>query len=297
MNLPPSRARALSYLFLVIGAASWGGNWVAARAIYLDVPPFALVFWRWTLASLVLLPLALPHLARELGTLLSHWRALAAFGILGTAGFTMLGYWGIRYTTATNAVLLNSSLPVMVVPLAWLLFRHTINRRQVLGLALSLAGIVDIVSAGDPASLTRMDLNPGDAMILGAVLLWALYTVGLKWRPKLHPLSFLFATFVVGAAFATPFYAWETLTGTGMVLRPGTYVAIGYLVVFPSLVAYICWNHAVAVLGPNIAGFFNPLMPMFGTFFAIVILGEQFEPYHLLGFALVIAGVLLSSSR
>ncbi len=237
--------RMLPTLLLLVAAASWGGNWVAARAVYLDVPPFALVFWRWALAAALIFPFAAAQLREDAPLIRRHLPALAAFGVIGTAGFTMFGYWGIRYTTAINATLLNASL----------------------------------------------------LLLLAGALLWAIYTVLLKWRPPIQPLSFVFFTVAAGAAFSLPFYLGEIAAGATMVVSPKTAVAIGYLAVFPSVVAYICWNRAVPIVGPNVAGFFNPVIPVFGTLFAVVLLDERLALYHLAGFALVLGGVVLTSKR
>ena len=292
-----ARQRTLSTLLLLIAAASWGGNWVAARAITLEAPPFALSFWRWTIASALLLFFAAAQLREDAPLIRRHLPALFGFGVIGAGGFTLLGYWGVRYTTAVNATLLNSSLPLFVVPLSWWLLKLTVSGRQLAGLALSLAGVVTIISAGELQALARLSLNRGDLMLLGGALLWATYTVLLRWRPPLRPLSFLFTVAAAGAVFSLPFYLWEVSVGRTMTISPGTVAAIGYLAVFPSIVAYICWNHAVAVLGPNVAGFFNPLIPVFGTLFAVTLLGEPFRLYHLGGFALVLGGVVLTSRR
>lgn len=292
-----ARPHLLPYLLLVVSAASWGGNWVAARAVVLEVPPFALVFWRWTLAAAVLFPFAAAQLRRDWPLLRRHWPALFGYGAIGAAAFTMLGYTGVRYTTAINATLLSSSLPLFVVPLSWLLLRLTVSARQMAGLMLSLAGVVSIISAGDLDRLAALTLNRGDLLLLAGALLWALYTVLLKWRPAVQALSFAFAIVVSAAICAVPFYAWEIAHGGVTVVSAKSVTAIGYLVIFPSLVAYLCWNHAVPLVGPNVAGFFNPLIPLFGTLFAILVLGEQLHLYHLAGFALILAGVFLTAKR
>jgi drug/metabolite transporter (DMT)-like permease len=292
-----ARQRTQSTLLLLVAAASWGGNWVAARAIILEVPPFALSFWRWAIAAALLLPFAAAQLREDAALIRRHLPALIAFGVIGAGGFTLLGYWGVRYTTAVNATLLNSSLPLFVVPLSWWLLKLTVSARQLAGLALSLAGVACIISSGELQTLARLSLNPGDLLLLAGALLWAIYTVLLKWRPPLRPLSFLFAIVAAAAAFSLPFYLWEISAGGTMTVSPGTLAAIGYLAIFPSIVAYICWNHAVAVLGPNVAGFFNPVIPVFGTLFAVTLLGEPFRLYHLAGFALVLGGVVLTSKR
>lgn len=292
-----ARQRALPYLLLLIAAASFGGNWVAARVVNFEVAPFALSFWRWAIAAMILFPFAAPQLRQDAPLIRSHLLKLFVFGAVGAGGFTLLGYWGVSYTTAINATLLNSSLPLFVVPLSWLLLGLTVSVRQLLGLALSLAGVVAIVSGGTLQTLAQLRLNPGDFLILGGAFLWAVYTVTLKWRPPLRALSFLFATVASAAAVSLPFYLWEMGTGRTMTVTPTAVVTIAYLAIFPSIVAYICWNQAVAAVGPNVVGFFNPVIPVFGILFAVIFLGEPLRAYHLAGFALVLGGVVLTSRR
>jgi drug/metabolite transporter (DMT)-like permease len=292
-----ARASALPYVLLLVAAASFGGNWVAARMVNFEVAPFALSFWRWAVAGALLFPPALPQLREDAPLIRRHWPKLLVFGAVGAGGFTLLGYWGVSYTTAINATLLNSSLPLFVVPLSWLLLGLTVSARQLLGLSLSLAGVLTIVSSGSLRTLAQLRLNPGDFLLLGGAFLWAIYTVTLRWRPPLRPLSFLFTTIVAAAAVSAPFYAWETWSGRMMSATPVSIVTIGYLALFPSIIAYICWNQAVAMVGPNVAGFFNPVIPVFGILFAVAFLGEPLRAYHLAGFALVLGGVVLTSRR
>jgi drug/metabolite transporter (DMT)-like permease len=293
----PARARALPYLLLLIAAASFGGNWVAARIVNFEVAPFALSFWRWAIACVMLFPFALPQLREDAPLIRRHLPKLFVFGAVGAGGFTLLGYWGVSYTTAINATLLNSSLPLFVVPLSWLLLGLTVSGRQLVGLALSLAGVLIIVSSGSVQTLAQLTLNPGDFLLLGGAFLWAIYTVTLRWRPPLRALSFLFTTIFAAATVSAPFYAWEMWSGRLMSATPAAVVTIGYLALFPSIIAYICWNQAVALVGPNVAGFFNPVIPVFGILFAVILLGEPLRAYHLAGFALVLGGVVLNSRR
>jgi drug/metabolite transporter (DMT)-like permease len=287
--------RWLPYLLLVVSAASWGANWAVARAALQEIAPFALVFWRLLFACVILFPLAARHLRDDLPVAVKHWGWISFFGIAGVAGFPMLGYLGLHYTTATNAALLNTSVPLFMVPMAWLVLGHTVRRLQLAGLALSLAGALTIVSAGEPAAIVSLSLNPGDLLILLAVALWALYTVLLHHRPRMHSLSFLFFTLVAGLVFCVPFYVFELLSGATGILTGRLAAAIAYLALFSSIVAYVCWNHAAPLVGPNVAGFFNPLVPVFGTLSAVLILGEQIHGYHLAGFVLVLGGVFLTS--
>ena len=292
-----ARQRALPYLLLLVAAASFGGNWVAARLVNFEVAPFALSFWRWAIATVLLFPFAIAQLRKDAPLIRRHLPKLMVFGAIGAGGFTLLGYWGVSYTTAINATLLNSALPLFVVPLSWMLLGLTVSGRQLAGLVLSLAGVLSIVSAGSLHAIERLRLNPGDFLLLAGAFLWAIYTVTLRWRPPLRALSFLFTTLAAAAAISLPFYLWEMWMGRTMTMTPTAVATIAYLAVFPSIVAYICWNEAVTALGPNVAGFFNPVIPVFGVLFAVILLGEPLRAYHLAGFALVLGGVVLTSRR
>lgn len=298
--MPPTQLtqrRALAYLLLVVSTASWGGNWVASRAVYQEVTPFALVFWRWLLAALILLPFAARHVRKDLPAALKQWRWIVFFGVVGPAAFPILGYLGIRYTTAVNASLLNSAVPLFTIPVAWLLRGDTVRGRQLTGLFLSLAGVVAILSGGDPGTLALLSFNPGDLLIVSAVILWAFYTVMLYRRPAMHPFSFLFFTIIVAIAVCVPFYAVELFAGDTFPINPRTLASVGYLALFPSVIAFAGWNHAVPLVGPNVAAFFYPAAPVFASFSAIIVLGEQLHAYHLAGFALVLAGLFLVPER
>lgn len=292
---PPSRA--LPFALLLIAAASWGGNWVAARAVIGEFPPFALVFWRWVLAVVLLLALAAPHLRGDWMALRRQWKYVVLMGIIGTAGFSMFGFWGLRHTTATNAVLLTAAMPLYQVPLSWLLLGLAISLRQSAGVALAFLGVVVIVSRGDLSTLATLRFNAGDLLVMIGLFLWALYTVFLPRGPKVHPLSFLCASAIAGLAFTTPFYLGELAAGAQTEPTAKNIGAIVYLAVFPSVVSYVCWSVAVRSVGPNMASFFNPTVPMFGVLWAILLLGEQPALYHGIGFGLAIAGLFLTTRR
>ena len=290
-------SRLAAYALLVLAMASWGSSWAPARAVHAEVTPFALVFWRWAGAAAILLPFAARHARADLPAALKSWRWIVFFGAVGAGAYPMLGYMGLRHTTAINASLLNASLPLFIIPMAWLARRHTVGTRQLVGLAMSLAGSLAIVSTGDPAKIASLALNPGDLLILVAVALWALYTVMLDRRPAMHPLSFTLYCILVAVACAAPFYAWDIVSGSSVPVNLRTVSAIGYLALFPSVIAYLCWSHAVPVVGPNVAGFFNPLNPVFGALAAVLLLGERIHGYHVLGFVLVLAGLVLTAKR
>ena len=294
---PPRSRRLLAYALLVTAIASWGVNWAVARAVTGEVPTFSLVFFRWFFAGLLLLPFAARHAVRDLAVARANWQWLMFFGVTGAAAFPMLGYLGLRHTTAINASLLNTAMPLFMIPIAWLIRGYTVRPLQLAGLPLSLAGAVAIVSSGNLQVLAELRLNPGDLLILGAVALWALYTVLLDRRPKMHPLSFILYSTAAAIVFSLPFYLADLVAGAWTPVNARTVAAIGYLAVFPSIVAYVCWNQAVATVGPNVASFFNPLTPVFGTLAAVVLLGEELHTHHVAGFVLVLAGLLLTTRR
>nr|MDQ2694425.1 EamA family transporter [Pseudomonadota bacterium] len=198
------------YLLLVLTMLFWSGNFVLARAVHAHIPPIALSFWRWALALLFLLPLAWPALRGRGALLRRHWKVLLLLGILGVANYNTLSYIGLQYTTATNAVLMVSVTPVLIVGFSFLLLGHTVTLTQGAGIVLSLLGVAVIVTRGHLDTLLGLELNRGDLWVLAAVLSWALYSVCLRWRPAgLPPMAFMAATIVAGMVLLLPLYLWD----------------------------------------------------------------------------------------
>jgi drug/metabolite transporter (DMT)-like permease len=270
----------------------WSGNFVLGRALRDSMPPIALSFWRWALALLILLPFALPLLRGKGAVLRRHLGILSLLAVLGVTNFNTFVYLGLQTTTATNAVLMVSTTPVLIVGLSFLLLGQGISPRQAGGILVSLAGVTVIVSRGDLLSLAALRLNPGDLWVLGAVLGWALYSVCLRWRPaELDPLALLTATVALGLAPILPLYLWELSTGRTFAPDALHLGAIGYVALFPSVLAYVFWNRAVAELGANRTGQFMHLMPAFGTLLSAILLGERLQGFHLAGIGLIALGI------
>ncbi|MBP8215739.1 MAG: DMT family transporter, partial [Propionivibrio sp.] len=176
------------YLLLTLTTLFWSGNMVVGRAIRDDVPPLSLAFWRWAIALALTLPLALPHLRTQWPQLKRSWRAVALLGLLGVGGYNTLAYVALQTTNATNAVLLNSFIPIATITLSWAFLKKHLHGAEWLGVLISLAGVTAIVTRGEIAALAGLTLNVGDLWMLLAVLVWALYTIGLQWRPTgVHP--------------------------------------------------------------------------------------------------------------
>jgi drug/metabolite transporter (DMT)-like permease len=275
----------------------WSGNWVLGRALRDAFDPLTLNFWRWTIALAVLAPFAAAGLAAKREVIRRHLGLLALLALLGVALFQSLVYLGLRSTTAINAVLLNSSAPLFMLLVSWILERERAAWRQLAGIAISLGGILIILTQGDLARLRELEFHAGDGWILLAMPLWGLYSVLLKRRPKeLDGVEFLLVLSVLGVAMLAPFYALDT------VLAPASWpgwpalAALLYVGLAASVAAFILWNRGVAVVGANAAGFTLHLLPAFGTLLAIVFLGEQFAAYHAIGVATILAGVVLATA-
>jgi len=286
------------YLLVSLAPLFWSGNFVLGRALHETIPPIALSFWRWAIALLILLPFVFRTLRAQADTIWRHWLILSLLGVLGVTNFNTFVYLGLQTTTATNAVLLVSTTPVMIVALSFLLLGQTVQALQKIGILLSLVGVAVIVSAGDLASLAAVALYPGDLWVLAAVASWALYSVCLRWRPQgLDPLVLLAATIVTGLAPLLPLYLWDLGQGSGFTLDAVSIGAIGYVALFPSVLAYIVWNRGVEALGANRTGQFLHLMPVFGTLLSIALLGEQLQGFHLAGIGLIALGIGLAGRR
>ena len=285
------------YLLLTLTALFWSGNIVLGRAIRADVPPLALAFWRWVVSLLLTLPFALPHLRRQWPLLRRAWKPVVVLGVLGVGTYNTFAYIALQYTPATNVVLLNSVIPVATISLAALFLKQRLRRVQWAGVLLSLSGVAAIVSRGDFTALAGMRLNVGDLWMLGAIFAWAVYTLGLQWRPEgVHPMLLLAAFVVVGLLALAPAYAWEIAQGRLILVNSGALAGIAYTGVFPGFIGYIFYNRAVGEVGASKASLFIHLMPVFGTLLAALFLAEIPRPYHYAGIALIISGIYLTTA-
>lgn len=285
------------YLLLTLAMLFWSGNMVLGRAIRDDVPPLTLAFWRWAIALALTLPLALPHLRSQWPLLKRGWRPIIFLGLLGVGGYNTLAYIALQYTAATNAVLLNSFVPVATIALSWLFLKKHLRSVEWLGVAVSFIGVVTIVGRGDPTTLAALSLNIGDLWMLGAVLTWAVYTIGLQWRPGgIHPMLMLAAFTTVGLLALVPAYAWEITQGKSINISPASLAGIAYTGIFPGFLGYVFYNRAVGEVGANKASLFIHLMPVFGTLLSALFLSEIPQRYHYLGIALIFTGIFLTTA-
>ncbi len=289
-----TRLWATAPALLALATLFWSGNFVLGRAIHADIPPIALSFWRWTIAFCVVIYFAWPQLRRDAAALRAHAGLICLLAFLGVATFNALVYYGLNTTTAVNAVLMQSTMPVIIIFSSWLIFRESISTMQVLAMLISLCGVVTIASSGSIENLLALKLVPGDGWVMLAVLFYALYSVLLRKRPATHPLSFIAVTFFIGAMMLLPAYLWEHFQVRQIHLNGPTLASLAYVGVLPSVAAYLCFNRAVELIGANRAGQYLHLMPVFGTALAAMLLGERLLASHVGGAALIALAILLA---
>ncbi|CCQ72044.1 DMT family transporter [Magnetospira sp. QH-2] len=286
------------YLVLTLAVSFWSINFIVGRAVHLDVPPVGLAWWRWAGALILLTPFAWRHLRGDWPALRAGWRVTLLCALTGIAVFNTLVYMGLHHTQAINAALLQSAMPSLIVLLAFVSAGDLFRPVQLMGLLLSTVGVLTVVTKGDPGVLINLSLNKGDLMVLVAVICYAVYSVAVRKRPAVHPLSFLWVIFALGLGMLTPFYVQEHLSGLVMRFdKTVTLGAVAYVAVFPSILSYLFFNRGVELVGPGRAGLFIHLLPVFASLLAVAILGETFRWYHGAGLALILGGIGLANRK
>lgn len=294
----PNNNAVLAWFLLALTTLFWGGNFVLGRAVSADIPPVALAWWRWVLAMAVILPFAVRGLWQVRAVLRRDWRYLLGVSILSVSVFNTFVYLGLQTSPATNALLLLSSGPVMILGFSWWLFSERVNQQQVLGILLSLVGVLIIVTEGNPLALDALLAGGvGNLWILAAVIAWSLYSVLLRQRPaEINGTVFFALTAVVGWLCLTPFFLFEHFVqGRVMVFNSMALLSIGYVGFFASVLAFLFWNRGIQMLGANRASNSIHLIPVWGLLLANVLLGERLLTFHWLGMGLIVAGILLAS--
>lgn len=281
---------------LVVCALAWAGNALIARASAGLLPPVGLSFWRWTTALLILLPFTARGVWRHRQVLLERRWQVIALSALSISSYNTLLYLAAQSTTAINITLVNTGLPVAAFIWTLILLRELPTRATVLGALLSFCGLLVILTSGQPQRVIEFQFNPGDLIMVVAVLVWGLYSVLLRrWMLPVPGLTQLAALLLCGVPLLLPFYLWEFSHVGPMPLSLHTVGAVGYTAVFASLVAYLAWNNGVKVLGPGTASLFSYLMPVFTALLGVLLLGEVLRWYHFLGGTLTFLGLLLAT--
>jgi drug/metabolite transporter (DMT)-like permease len=286
-----------AYLLLCITAACWAGNAIVGRLAAGHIPPVTLSFLRWTFAFLLILPFAWKHLKQDWSVIRSHLGVMVLLSIFGISAFNTLQYWALEHTTALNTLLLQSATPLFVGVWSLILLGVRLTLAQTIGILVSMTGVLVILLHGDLAALANIEFNKGDIIFTGALVIFGLYSVLTLKRPRIHSLSLAGFTFGCGAACLIPFLVRELLSRPVMQIDGPNLLTLFYVAVFPSTLAYLCFNRGLQLIGANRAAPVFHVVPAFGTIMALIFLGERPQLFHFIGFALVLTGVFITSRK
>jgi drug/metabolite transporter (DMT)-like permease len=285
------------HVLLSLTSLFWAGNVVLGRFVAGHIPPVTLSFIRWSGAFVVLLPFAARHLLRDWPAIRNNAGLLALLALTGFSAYNTMAYYGLQYTTAINGLLLQSVAPLFVAMWTFALFGDRLTLRQAGGICVSLTGVVVIICHGSLDVLLTIAFNRGDVWFLIALLIYGFYAAVLRKRPIMHPASFLAVGMGGGALLLVPAMVAELAGGRTITLDGESLLSFAYVCVFPSLLGYLFLNRGIELIGANRAAPFIHLVPVFGSVLAIVLLGERFELYHAIGYALVFAGITVATRR
>ena len=288
--------KLLPFLFLILATLCWGANFVVGRALNNDISPLAFNFWRWTVALVSLLPFSGLKAWKYRRIVRRHLPLTLMLSATGVAGFNSLVYTALHSTTAINAALMISTVPLLVPAISYACFKTPLTGRQAAGTIISMIGALVVIAHGRLSHILALDFSAGDLLVLTAAFFWSLYTAFYHRRPKeIPPVDYLVIISLLGIVMLLPFYLHELATIGGFSLNKTNITAILYVALFASVIAFIAWNHGVLQLGANRAGLFIHCMPVFSAILAIIFLHEKLYLYHLIGVAFVALGIVLSS--
>jgi drug/metabolite transporter (DMT)-like permease len=289
------RSTTAAYVLLPIAAACWAGNHIVARAIGSYVPAASLSLVRWLLVALVIAVCAGRHVVRDWPVLRQSLPQMLFLALTGGSIFGTMQYVTLQFTTALNMGVVGSISPVFIVAASWLLFGDRLGALQLFGVVVSLAGVLAIMSQLSLQRLLDLSFNFGDLLIIVNMAFWAIYCACLRLRPNVHAMSFLFVFALASALFVLPFAIWEFVIGWRLLFEPLTIFAVMYAALVTSFLAYLAWNRGIELVGAPRAGTFLHTIPLFAAVFATSLLGERLYPFHVVGFALILAGVSLAA--
>ena len=286
-----------AYIFLILATLFWAGNFIVGKAASsFDIPPFALNFYRWLFAWLILAPFTLKEIYKTRFNILDNLKYVLILGITSITLFNSIVYYSLQFTQVIRGVLMISTIPVMIIFFSSLLKVEKTNFHQIMGVIFSMLGVVVIVTQLDGEKIKELSFNKGDLSIIIAMLSWALYSALLKKKKlELSQLSLLQVIISAGLIFLLPIYIIEMKQGRTVTLELPFILTLVYVVLFPGLASFICWIKGIGLIGANRSGIFLHLMPIFSTMMAIIIFNEKFMIFHLVGALFIISGIFLAS--
>jgi drug/metabolite transporter (DMT)-like permease len=291
-DLKPATGKA--YLFLLTTALIWGGNAVAGKMAVGHASPFIMTLLRWIIALALILAISVPQVRKDWPVIRRHGLYLFLMGATGFTGFNVLLYTALHYTSAINAVIEQAGMPFVIFVANFAIFRMRVTGGQVVGFMLTLAGIALTAANGDLGTLFGLQLNFGDLLMLFAVLVYAAYTVGLRFKPDLHWKSMMAATAAGAMVAALPLGIYEWQSGAGQFPDAYGWCVVAFIAIFPSLFAQILFVRGVEIIGSNRAGLFINLVPIFGMLLSIGLIGEPLHLYHIVSLVLVLGGIVIA---
>lgn len=284
------------YVLLILATMFWGGNFVIGRGFADLMPPFTLALFRWVFALLFLFPFARKDLFNNRHLWKKEWKTLFWLSLTGVAGFNTLVYIAVHYTTSINAALINAPTPALIMLLSILFLKEKIKKRHIIGIIFSIIGVTWIVSRGSLETLLSFSINKGELWMLLAVTIWSIYSVIVKKNAHKFPAAGVFlVTIIIGIGLLTPFAAFEWITKQPMSFSTAGFAGFLYLGAFASVIAFLCWNKAVTDIGPGKAAPFLNLIPIFASIFAVAFLEESVTSAQLIGGAITITGVFITT--
>lgn len=295
-NTSSSTLHWRTLILLLLPPLFWAGNFIAGRAINTEVPPVMLSLIRWSIAAVCLLPFAIQSFLKDWRDYFHYrWHVLGT-AITGVSTFNLLVYWGLHTTSATNGIILNSFIPFLVAFFGFLFYRHPLPGHQWIGLTVSLIGVLIVVSHGDWQILRSLAFASGDMIIFLAMIFWALYTVWIKEIPAtINRGGLMLCQVLIALVLLVPLAMWESQMTAIHLQSTNTIWILGYIGIFPSVIALLAYSKAVSLVGSVRASVFIHAMPIFGSLLSSLLLNETFHLYQLLGMLTIFGGIWLAN--
>ena len=289
----------IAYTFLVLATLFWSGNFIVGKfATLFEIPPLTLNFYRWVMVWIILIPFTFKEILHKKNYIKENWLLISFMGIITISTFNSVVYLALNYTQVINAVLMLAGIPAVVMILSSIMKIERANIFQLVGLILSIIGVGTIISNADIQKILSMNFNKGDLWMLVCVLSWSLYSTLLKKKKfELSQFTFIQLMVTVGIIFLIPQYFYEQSVGLETQINKFFIAILLYVVIFPAIAAYYCWQKAIELIGPNRSAIFVQLMPLFSALMAILIFKEKFQLYHFIGGTFILAGIYLSNRK
>jgi drug/metabolite transporter (DMT)-like permease len=288
-----TRTELKAALLITATMLCYAGNHVIGRAVHAEIPPLGLSFWRWTCGGLIILPLVWNRLPVLLPLYKTHWRLLALLGVL-IVGSTSMVLVGLQFTSATNTSLINSIQPAATAILCWIFLHERLRALQWLGIGVAFVGIAQMIVRGDINTLFEIGFNPGDMIVLLAMLGFAAYAINIRrLPPQLSTVESLFAVIVFGTLAVLPLYLVETAWYKPVPIAIESLAAVVTLALLVSVLGMLMWTRGNQLVGANRAAAYINLLPIFGAGLAAVFLNEQIASYHVVGCVMIALGMWL----